>query len=72
MTTIRIQASTYENEDDGLAAAAADVALERGLEGWDLGSRWEDDRVRDVILLDVPAHAVRPSDDDLENGKASQ
>jgi len=38
------------------------TAPARGLEGWDLGARWEDDRTRDVILLDVPAHAVRPGD----------
>lgn len=56
-TTIRIPATQYVDADDCLAAAAADVAAERGLEGWDLSPRWADEQ-RDVILLDVPARFV--------------
>ena len=54
--TIRIDARRYEDHDDCLTAAAADVARERGLEGWDLSPRWADDQ-RDTILLDVPVIA---------------
>lgn len=54
MTTIRVMAKRYEDHDDCLAAAEADVQEERGLQGWDLSPRWEDDQ-REVILLDVPA-----------------
>lgn len=52
-TTIKIDARLYEDYDDCLTAAAADVAAERGLQGWDLSPRWEDDQ-HDMILLDVP------------------
>lgn len=52
-TTIRIPAARYEDCDDCLTAAANDVAEERGLKGWDLSPRWEDDE-RDTILVDVP------------------
>lgn len=52
--TLRIDAAKYADEDDCLAAAAADVAQERGLEGWQLDARWENNQ-RDVILIDVPA-----------------
>lgn len=52
--TIRVEASKYADENDCLMAAAADVARERGLEGWVLDPRWEDEDERDVILLDVP------------------
>ena len=56
-TTIRVDAARYADEDDSLAAAAAEVAAERGLDGYDLSPRWEDDQ-RETILLDVPAHTV--------------
>ena len=52
--TLRIPASKYESFDDCLSAAADDVAEERGLQGWELNARWEDDQ-RDIILIDVPA-----------------
>lgn len=56
-TTLRIDARRYEDHDDCLAAAAADVARERGLEGWDLSPRWEDEQ-RNAILVDVPEWAA--------------
>ena len=55
--TLRIDAKRYEDADDCLAAAAADVAAERGLQGWDLSPRWEDEQ-RETILVDIPAHAA--------------
>jgi hypothetical protein len=51
--TLRIAAKKYQDFDDCLTAAAEDVAEERGLQGWDLNARWEDEQ-RDVILIDVP------------------
>lgn len=62
MTTIRIAASRYEDAEDCLSAAAADVASARDLAGYEFGARWEDDE-RDTILLDIPAHALRATDD---------
>ena len=56
--TIRINARKYESSDDCLADAAADyIAAHKGLEGWDLDARWEDEQ-RDGILLTVPDWAV--------------
>lgn len=63
-TTIRVAAARYEDEDDCLSAAAETVARERDLTGYDLDARWEDDE-RDAILLDIPAYAVRATDDIL-------
>jgi hypothetical protein len=57
MTTLRIDSRRYEDSDDCLAACAADVATDLGLEGWSLSPRWEDDE-RDAILVDIPAHAA--------------
>ena len=62
--TIRVDAARYEDEDDCLVAAAETVARERDLMGWDLDPRWEDDQ-REIILLDIPAYAVRATDDTL-------
>ena len=59
MTTIRISAARYEDEDDCLQAAAAEALRERPcLQGWDLCARWESEQ-RDTILLDIPAWALR-------------
>ena len=55
--TIHVYARRYEDHDDCLSAAAADVAHARGLAGWDLSPRWADDQ-RETILLDIPAHAA--------------
>lgn len=52
--TLRIDARQYADADDCLAAAEADVAAERGLAGWDLRPRWEDEDSREVILVDLP------------------
>lgn len=60
-TTIRIPAARYEDYDDCLTAAANDVAEERGLQGWDLSPRWEDDE-RDTILIDVPEMTAETQD----------
>ncbi len=57
-TTIRIPAAQYQDFDNCLEAAADDVAADRGLQGWDLNPRWEDDQ-RDTILIDIPAWAAR-------------
>jgi hypothetical protein len=63
MATIRLPAKKYEDCDNCLAAAELDIAIHRGLAGWDLSPRWEDNE-REHILLDVPHFALR-SDDDL-------
>jgi hypothetical protein len=63
-TAIRIDASRYEDSDDCLRTAADAIATDRGLEGWDLSPRWEDDQ-RDTVLVDVPAWAVRDTDEAL-------
>lgn len=61
MATIRINAKRYEDEDDCLAAAAAEMVLKRPyLQGWDLRARWESEQ-RDAILLDVPAWTLQES-----------
>lgn len=61
-TTIRIAAARYEDADDCLGAAADEIARERGLAGYDLSPRWEDDE-REAILLDIPDYAVRAGDE---------
>ena len=53
---IRIKAKQYEDYDDCLAAAAAAVAEERGLRGYDLNPRWGDEE-GNIILVDVPSHS---------------
>lgn len=55
--TITVDARRYEDHDDSLAAAAADVAHARGLAGWDLSARWASEQ-RDEIALDIPAWAA--------------
>ena len=51
--TLRFKANHWDQYDDCLQAVADHVAKHRGLVGWDLNPRWEDDE-RDVILVDVP------------------
>lgn len=51
--TISVPAVEYEDFDDCLEAAADAERKRRGLEGYDLGARWESDE-REAILLDVP------------------
>lgn len=51
---ITIDARRYEDHDDCLSAAAAEmVALHPHLRGWDLAARWADD-TREAITLTVP------------------
>jgi len=64
MITLRIESKQYEDHDNGLQAAADDVAEERGLEGWDLNPRWEDEDSREFILVDVPTSGV--TDEQME------
>lgn len=52
--TIRVPAKKYEDFDDCLEAAADAERERRGLYGYDLSARWEDDDLRDYILLDIP------------------
>ena len=53
-TTIEVDAAQYEDEDDCLAAAAADYAeAHPEALGYDMAARWADDE-RTTILLDVP------------------
>lgn len=66
-TTIRIAAARYEDADDCLGAAADEIARERGLTGYDLSPRWEDDE-REAILLDIPDYAVRAGDETVLAG----
>ncbi len=61
-TTIALSASQYSSEDNCLGAAAHDIATARGLEGWDLSARWEDNE-RKYILVDVPRWSVGPDDE---------
>jgi len=56
--TLRYDSCTWEDEDDCLAACAAEMADTFGLDGWDLNPRWEDERTRDAILVDVPDWVV--------------
>lgn len=70
--TLRIDATRYEDHDDCLSAAAADVAQARGLAGWDLSPRWEDDQ-RETILINIPAHAATEDEhDDVDDGAAAE
>lgn len=56
---ITVSARQYEDMDDSLAAAAKEVAQERGLAGYDLSPRWEDEETcRGVIVLTIPRHAA--------------
>lgn len=57
MSTIRIHARRYEDEDDCLSACEADIRQRARLQEWDLNPRWEDEQ-REAILLDVPASAL--------------
>ena len=57
MTTVRVLAARYEDEDDCLSAAARDYAAEHDLAGWDLSPRWDSDQ-REAILLSVPVEAA--------------
>lgn len=52
--TIRVPAEQYSAFDNCLEAAADAERERRGLYGYDLGARWEDDDLRDYILLDIP------------------
>jgi hypothetical protein len=69
-TTIRVEAKLYEDCDDCLIAAADDVAEERGLVGYDLNPRWEDNE-RDVILIDVPTETETDYKTRIRNRLAS-
>lgn len=55
--TICVPAKAYEDFDDCLEAAAEAERERRGLDGYDLCPRWEDDE-RDYILLDIPIEAA--------------
>ena len=56
-TTVHIDATRYQDEDDCLMAAATDYAAEHDLAGWDLAPRWLDDQ-REVIVLTVPVTPI--------------
>ena len=58
---IRIDADTYADHDDCLAAAAADYAAAHDLAGWDLDARWADNQ-RDTIILTTPCRRRRTRD----------
>lgn len=49
---IFVATKRYEDEDDCLAAAARDVAAERGIETWQVSADWQDNE-RDVIEITV-------------------
>ena len=55
--TISVPSKAYEDFDDCLEAAAEAERKRRGLDGYNLGARWEDDE-RDYILLDIPIEAA--------------
>jgi len=52
--TIAVPARRYGDEDDSLAAAAADVAARLGGLEYSMAARWETEE-REHILLDIPA-----------------
>lgn len=55
---------SYADHDDVLSAVAADIAADRGLDGWDLDPRWADEESdRRSVIVTIPEHAVRPDDD---------
>jgi hypothetical protein len=60
--TIRISAETFMNHDNCLDAAETHVTTDRGLVGYSLTPRFEDEE-REFILLDVPERYVRAGDD---------
>ena len=58
-TTITVPADP--DQDDCLTAAAeAYIAEHPELEGWDLDPRWEDDRMRETVVLTVPSWVEAP------------
>ena len=67
--TIAVPAADYEDHDDCLAAAAVAASRERGLEGWDLEPRWDDEDDRDQILLTIPGWSA--TEDELGVGVVS-
>lgn len=52
-TTIELPAKRYEDHDDCLAAAVADVARERGLEEWQCEARWQGGESGDREVIEV-------------------
>lgn len=55
--TLQIDSKQYEDHDDCLAAAAADVVSDHPeCDGYEMSARWADAERRDVILVDVPAY----------------
>lgn len=64
MSTIRVAAWRYEDSTNCLRDAAHDLAERRGLRGWHLNPRWENNQ-REYILLDIPTWAVRRATDDV-------
>jgi hypothetical protein len=52
-TIIIIAGRQYEDSDDCLADAAADVARELGLELWQVEACWSDEQL-DEIIVTVP------------------
>jgi hypothetical protein len=62
MTSMSVELTVRANpdEDDCLAAAAAEYISEhQELHGWDLDPRWGDDD-RETVILTVPRWAVQP------------
>jgi hypothetical protein len=54
--TLQIDAKQYEDRDDCLAAAAADIVSDHpDTVGYDMSPRWADES-RAIVLVDVPAY----------------
>jgi hypothetical protein len=62
-TTILVSAKSYEDEDDCLAAAAAEYATSHNLEAWEVEADWASDE-RDEIALKVPVASATVEDGD--------
>lgn len=55
---VRVDAARYRDYSDSLAAAQDDVRECYGLDGYDLDPRWDDDELRECIVLTVPEWAA--------------
>lgn len=46
-----LDARSYEDHDDCLAAALADTAADLGLESWELEAHWADDARDEIVVV---------------------
>lgn len=53
VSEIMVPAKAYEDHDDCLGAAAADISEALGLESWQVEARWSDEQERNNIIVTV-------------------